>query len=113
LFLESNGYTAVGSDPDAPRVPRIWVTPHGDTAREAYKNRLNAIEAGWRTAFGARAIDDLRALLEPLVGDDPSASPLLEGLIPYPDGWRARTGQPAALPHSPMVLHRGGYPDGA
>ncbi len=49
---------------------------------------------------------------------------LSEGLHPYPDGWRARkryveqtnaviddpTGR---LPHYPMVLHRGGWPDGA
>jgi hypothetical protein len=49
---------------------------------------------------------------------------LSEGLRPYPDGWRARkqyveqtnaviadpTGR---LPHYPMVLHRGGWPDGS
>jgi len=46
------------------------------------------------------------------------------GLTPYPDGWRAskpyahRTqaliADPRrALPHHPMVLHRGGWPDGS
>ncbi len=49
---------------------------------------------------------------------------LSEGLHPYPDGWRARkryveqtnaviedpTGR---LPHYPIVLHRGGWPDGS
>ncbi len=46
------------------------------------------------------------------------------GLQPYPDGWRSRPpylaqtkaflADPAgALPRHPMVLHRGGYPDGS
>jgi hypothetical protein len=43
--------------------------------------------------------------------------------MPYPDGWRAHPpylsqteampAQAAALPHYPMVSHRGGYPDGS
>jgi len=33
---------------------------------------------------------------------------------PYPDNWRAAVQQaPGALPHYPMVLHRGGYPEGS
>ncbi len=50
--------------------------------------------------------------------------PLCAGLRPYPDGWRARKqyvkqtdamiDDPAGrLPHYPMVLHRGGWPDGS
>jgi hypothetical protein len=35
------------------------------------------------------------------------------GLTPYPDGWRAAAGAPALLPHYPMVLHPGGFPDGS
>ena len=46
------------------------------------------------------------------------------GLEPYADGWRASApyvtqtqavmNDPvAALPHYPMVLHRGGWPDGS
>lgn len=38
---------------------------------------------------------------------------LWEGLKPYPDGWRAKVKPPEVLPHYPMVLHRGGYPDGS
>jgi hypothetical protein len=37
----------------------------------------------------------------------------LAGLEPYPDNWRARVKPPLVLPHYPMTLHRGGYPDGA
>jgi hypothetical protein len=47
-----------------------------------------------------------------------------QGLRPYRDGWRAHKRylkQPAAfmhdpgaaLPHYPIVLHRGGWPDGS
>ena len=40
-------------------------------------------------------------------------SPLWLGLEPYPDGWRASVRRPRTLPHYPMVLHRGGFPDGS
>lgn len=53
----------------------------------------------------------LRQALEPLAAGDPP--PLFAGLEPYPDGWRAQSPPPAILPHYPMTLHRGGYPDGA
>jgi len=39
--------------------------------------------------------------------------PLSGGLEPYPDNWRASVRRPATLPHFPIVLHRGGYPDGS
>ena len=51
--------------------------------------------------------------LEALVtgpGDEP---PLFGGLRPYPENWRARISPITSLPHYPMVLHRGGYPDGS
>jgi hypothetical protein len=53
----------------------------------------------------------LRRVLEPLVAGDPP--PLYAGLTPHPDNWRARLPRPATLPHYPMTLHRGGYPDGS
>ena len=31
----------------------------------------------------------------------------------YPDNWRADAPPPQTLPHFPMVLHRGGFPDGS
>ena len=53
----------------------------------------------------------LRASLEPLAAGQPA--PLFGGLEPYPDNWRALVRRPDVLPHFPMVLHRGGYPDGS
>ena len=38
---------------------------------------------------------------------------LFQGLEPYPDNWRASVRRPVTLPYYPMVLHRGGYPDGS
>jgi hypothetical protein len=38
---------------------------------------------------------------------------LFRGLGPYADGWRASVHKPDTLPHYPMVLHRGGFPDGS
>jgi hypothetical protein len=56
---------------------------------------------------------NLRRPLEPLVGEPGAeSSPLFLGLTPHPDGWRASVPALRTLPHFPMVLHRGGYPDG-
>ncbi|MGH3415586.1 MAG: hypothetical protein ACRDVE_06865 [Actinocrinis sp.] len=59
------------------------------------------------------ATGTLRQSLERLVGDGTRDAPLWEGVAPYPDGWRASVRAPTTLPHFPMVLHRGGYPDGS
>ena len=40
-------------------------------------------------------------------------SRLSEGLEPPPGGWRAAGRAKATLPQYPMVLHRGGFPDGS
>jgi hypothetical protein len=66
------------------------------------------------TRFGADTITDLRRALEVIVVEpDGGRSPLFSGIEPYPDGWRASIPPPATLPYFPMVLHRGGYPDGS
>ncbi len=45
--------------------------------------------------------------------DEALAADVAAGLVAYPDNWRAAVRRPATLPHYPMVLHRGGYPDGS
>ena len=47
------------------------------------------------------------------VGADGEPPPLFQALEPYPDNWRAAVCPPGTLPYYPMVLHRGGYPDGS
>ena len=98
----------------------IRLTPAGETLR-AFQPRLHArIGRSWATRFGTNVVGPLRAALERIL-DHPE---LTAGLTPYSDGWRAsnpyadRTRALLAdprgqLPHYPMVLHRGGWPDGS
>jgi hypothetical protein len=116
---------------DFTRVPADYGDPAADQAlavdvaagHRAPANRMHDYLAA-RTSFFDRvvvgALDHgvrqvvtgaLRASLEPLAAGDPP--PLFAGLEPYPDNWRASVRPPVILPHFPMVLHRGGYPDGS
>ena len=90
-------------------------TDKGLRAQQKYRRLLGATEATWGLTHGADAVGDLRAALQRVVGDGNLAeSGLALGLEPYPDNWRATVRQRAdTLPHHPMVLHRGGYPDGS
>jgi hypothetical protein len=98
-------------DPAGSRWKITRLTSSGERAQRAYYGLTGAIEGGWRSRFGAARVAALRDALEPLATGDPP--PLFGGLTPYEDGWRAQVRAPAVLPHYPMVLHRGGYPDGA
>jgi methyltransferase (TIGR00027 family) len=110
-LLAESGLATEGPDPDGGRFKVTRLTAAGAAARDAYPRRAAAIEADWCARFGPGRIEALRAALEPLAAGDPP--PLSAGLEPYPDNWRARVKPPLALPHYPMTLHRGGYPDGA
>jgi hypothetical protein len=86
------------------------LTDRGLNARRRGLRRVSDHEAAWRERFG----DELRDALTPLVGDGTrGGSPLFAGLEPNPDGWRADVRPPDRLPWFPMVLHRGGWPDGS
>jgi hypothetical protein len=123
--LQRWGYVTVGPDPAASRGKVIRLTPRGRSAQEEYLRLLDAVEQRWRARFGPAAIDTLRRSLLSVTGQRDDGRPRLAlGLRPYPDGWRARgpylrqttavlNDPGAALPHYPMVLHRGGWPDGS
>jgi hypothetical protein len=112
--LQRWGYVTVGPDP-----------ADGRPAQDEYLRLLDAVDQRWRARFGPAAIDTLRRSLLSVTGQrDGGRPPLALGLQPYPDGWRARgpylrqttavlNDPGAALPHYPMVLHRGGWPDGS
>ena len=108
--LAKTDYVVVEGAPASKRTIRL--TPAGKELL-AKQRRLHARLEKRRDA-------GLRAALERIL-DHPQ---LGMGLVPYPDGWRsskpyaARTERlladpRAALPHYPMVLHRGGWPDGS
>jgi DNA-binding MarR family transcriptional regulator len=86
----------------------------GVEARARGRRRLERVLENWRERFGDDAVSELQNALAPIVGDGTRAgSPLFAGLTPYPDGWRAQLPVPELLPWFPMLLHRGGYPDGS
>jgi hypothetical protein len=89
------------------------LTAQGERARQDYADRIAAIEAGWQQRFGDQSLAALRDALEPMVARAGPQSPLRAGLVPEAGNWRASIRQAAVLPHFPMVLHRGGYPDGS
>ena len=109
--LAESGLATEGPDPGGGRFKITRLTAAGTAARDAFADRTAAIEADWRARLGAGRVAALRAALEPLATGDPP--PLFAALEPYPDNWRARVKPPRVLPHFPMTLHRGGYPDGA
>ena len=113
-YLEKNDYVVVAPDPEAPKVKQASLSDKGREALDAYRQQTVAVEERAGEQFGEHTIANLRAALEPIVGDgDYGTSPLAPGL--------AATGEHLAgvdetahdAPHHPLVLHRGGYPDGS
>jgi methyltransferase (TIGR00027 family) len=98
-------------DPAASRGKVARLTPGGLDAQHLYHELTGTIERRWHDRFTPDVTGALRASLEPLTAGQPPV--LFGGIEPYPDNWRASVRRPATLPHFPMVLHRGGYPDGS
>jgi DNA-binding MarR family transcriptional regulator len=124
-FLGRCRFVVVEADPPASQAKLARLTPPGRRAQESYRRLLGVIEERWEARFGGELIRGLReslhGLFEQAEGEQPRLS---QGLRPYPGGWRAH--QPyltqtmdvlhdpgGALPHYPMVSHRGGFPDGS
>jgi len=122
-FLVRSGSVAVDGARNATKRARL--TSEGRAARDAIGSLRAELEFGWKVRFGAEVLRRLRSSLVLLLGRREGTRTLLSlGLEPYADGWRAsapyltRTQAAiddpvAALPHYPMVLHRGGWPDGS
>ncbi len=117
-YLTKNGYAAVEGSTAAAGQARL--TAKGSRVQEQLAGVHADVEAAWADRFGA---DDVRRL-RTSVGSVLEHRDLGEGLRPDEDGWRAskpyraRTdalleNPRAALPHYPLVLHRGGWPDGS
>jgi DNA-binding MarR family transcriptional regulator len=123
-WLDRRGYAAIEADPKA-KGKVIRLVSEGLQAQRAYLQRVEFVERSWLDRFSAAKIAALREALTAILYKTEDGQPLLaQGLMPYPNGWRARKpyevrtlafiDNPAgALPHQPMVLHRGGYPDGS
>jgi methyltransferase (TIGR00027 family) len=94
------------------RIARL--TSPGLHAQRLHLELLGTVEDRWRERFGRDTLGALRECLEALAtGAEGQPPPLFQALEPYPDNWRAAVPPPRTLPYYPMVLHRGGYPDGS
>ncbi|HEX3963403.1 MAG TPA: SAM-dependent methyltransferase [Trebonia sp.] len=107
-ILVKRGLATEGPGPAGGRWRVAALTRRGAVAQAACQELVAGIEDAWRDRFGADTVAGLQAGLERLPVQD-----LLAGTEPYPEGWRAQVRPPDVLPHYPMVLHRGGYPDGS
>jgi hypothetical protein len=92
---------------------RARLTPKGQELQRTHARRHADVAKRWETPR-------LRSALERVL----EHADLSRGLEPHPGGWRATKPYAArteamlaeprsALPHQPMVLHRGGWPDGS
>jgi DNA-binding MarR family transcriptional regulator len=99
---------------------RVRLTSTGRTAQARLPAVHAQIAAAWDERFGPAAVERLGTSLEAVL----EHASLNEGLRPPPDGWRASKpycactdalleDPRATLPHYPLVLHRGGWPDGS
>ena len=111
-FLTSKGF-AVEMKPPAGGAKLLILKPKAEVVRARYFKFTREIEMRWKERFGIEVIDALRASLERIEGSARGKSRLLESVKSYPGGWRAKAPEITALPHFPLVTHRGGYPDGS
>jgi len=116
--LVKTRHVVVDGAPASKRAIRL--TSAGEGLRVDDRRVHDRIPERWMTRFGANVLGRLRGTLDRILGHPALAT----GLTPYPDGWRAReqylehteavlADPRGRLPHYPMVLHRGGWPDGS
>ncbi|MGH7856718.1 MAG: hypothetical protein ACREQY_05250 [Candidatus Binatia bacterium] len=116
-WLEKNGYAQVSAD----KAKLARPTAKGRDAQQSYGQNVGEIEDAWTERHGGALRKTLEAVMTKRAGN---GLLLAEGLKPDPTSWRAHkryarlteayvADPAAALPHYPMVLHRGGYPDGS
>jgi DNA-binding MarR family transcriptional regulator len=115
-FMKKKGYVTVGTD----KAKTVKLTTKGKKARDAYQGAIADIEARWEKSVGRQTLVVIRKGLDTILGDPK----FVEALEPSPGSWRldkryaplteAQLAHPRqALPHHPMITHRGGFPDGA
>lgn len=120
-FLKKNRFLTVATD----KLKTARLTAKGEKAQAEAEGRLANIEKRWAKNFGSPTLRKLRDSLEDLAKPSKLGRSLLAETIEPPEaGWRwhkryrqltdAFLANPrGALPRHPMILHRGGYPDGS
>ncbi len=112
--LQKQGLAEVKNESSSSRLKVLAVNAEGRKKADACPKHLFEIETRWQK-FGAGHITRLRASLESIIQAESSEGPtfLMQAIAPYPENWRSQVPPREVLPHYPMVLHRGGYPDGS
>ena len=110
--LVKRGLAVMEPNPSGAPGKVATLTPRGMASQRTHAQLLRAVETQMATRFGSDAISAIRDALEPLAADS-RGSGLFPALEPYRDGRRAAVRAVETLPYFPMVLHRGGYPDGS
>jgi DNA-binding MarR family transcriptional regulator len=124
-WLTRHGYAEIKALSGSRGGKAIQLTAQGLEAKRSCAQRLETVETRWRERFSSVKMTALYEATFHLLTKKDGERPLLsEGLTPHTNGWRARKpyltqtllfldDPVAALPQYPMVLHRGGYPDGS
>ena len=88
----------------------LRLTRKGMLAQAEYLTLLRRIEQQWAKLCEQKTLMGFQQSLEAVA--EPQ-SRLLDCVVAPPDGWRTRLPRSTVLPHFPVILHRGGYPDGS
>jgi DNA-binding MarR family transcriptional regulator len=124
-YLAKTGYVVVEPDPTVARTKLVRLTREGREAQKAARRLHADLGRAWEARFGAGPIRRLRTVLQRLLEQrDGERARVGIGMQPHPGGWRATRpyvqqtnamidDPTGSLPHYPMVLHRGGWPDGS
>ncbi len=113
--LERAGCVIVEPLSAGPRGKQVRLTrDRGTRAAAAARRQVDTTSRDWDARYGTAVVAAVTDALAPIVGDGTRlASPLFAGIEAPPESWRAHVRPPQLLPWYPMVLHRGGYPDGS
>jgi hypothetical protein len=96
------------------RTRQARLTPRGVVAGDRHLDLISDIESRWAERFGTDVLRTMRSSLEAIVvASKLCDSPLAAAYGPPPGTWRADTPTPETLPHYPLLVRGGGYPDGA
>lgn len=111
-FAVNRGFAVLEPNPNRSPGMGARLTTKGLVSKDMHARLLRKVDEEWDSRYGADVTGALRESLEALGGDS-RGSRLLQGIPAFPEGWRAAVPKAETLPHFPMLLHRGGYPDGA
>jgi DNA-binding MarR family transcriptional regulator len=113
-YLEKQGMVVVGPDAGGGRARIARLTERGRAALTAHGDVVARTEANWRERLGAANVGRLRAAAATVaLDDDGTSARLLAAIRPFAGEWRSEIPPRTVLPDFPMVLHRGGWPDGS